>query len=218
MSTTNTRSSDQAPTLPIGGKKQATRTRIIDCAIPLFSESGYDKITMESIAKAAGISRANIYLHFKTKAELVAAMLEQLSPEVIDSYRVLDSIDPNDIKSLRAWVENASRLWIERPRQLETLEHALAVEPLVAARWYQTLSESADAMTTFLGRYEDGPPRQRAHLAAITTMLSLERTLYFVLVRKAPADLSDVFDVLTAQCHGVLASNVAAEMPSPTPR
>ncbi|WP_092808259.1 TetR/AcrR family transcriptional regulator [Rhodococcus globerulus] len=208
MSTTNTTSSEPVSALQVGGKKQATRTRIIDRAIPLFSESGYDKITMESIAKAAGISRANIYLHFKTKAELVAAMLEQLSPEVIASYRSLDSVDANDIGELRRWVENSSQLWIERHRQLETLEHALAVEPLVSARWYQTLSESADAMSTFLDRHEDGPARRRARLAAITTMLSFERTLYFVLVRDAPADLPEVIDVLTAQWHALLVGNV----------
>ncbi|MCQ4128233.1 TetR/AcrR family transcriptional regulator [Rhodococcus erythropolis] len=217
MSATNTTSPEPDSALQVGGKKQATRTRIIDCAIPLFSEFGYDKITMESIAKAAGISRANIYLHFKAKAELVAAMLEQLSPEVVASYRTLDSIDANDIGALRRWVDNSSQLWVERHRQLETLEHALAVEPLVSARWYQTLSESADAMTTFLARYPEGPARGRARLAAITTMLSFERTLYFVLVRDAPAGLPEVIDVLTAQWHAVLGGDVVAAMPAPTP-
>ncbi|MGR6520304.1 TetR/AcrR family transcriptional regulator (plasmid) [Rhodococcus erythropolis] len=217
MSTTSITSSEQPSALQVGGKKRATRGRIIDCAIPLFSEFGYDKITMESLAKAAGISRANIYLHFKTKAELVAAMLEQLSPAVVDSYRRLDAIDPNDFGELRKWVESASRLWIDRQRQLETLEHALAVEPLVSARWYQTLSESADAMGAFLARYDEGHPRQRARLAAISTMLSFERTLYFVLVRDAPADLPVVIDVLTAQWHAVLGGDVVAAMPAPAP-
>ncbi|RYD32268.1 MAG: hypothetical protein EOP85_21895, partial [Verrucomicrobiaceae bacterium] len=53
-----------------------------------------------------------------------------------------------------------------------------------------------------------GPARRRARLAAITTMLSFERTLYFVLVRDAPADLPEVIDVLTAQWHALLVGNV----------
>lgn len=217
MGTARSASVAGPPAAREGGKKQATRARIIDCAVPLFSEFGYDRITMESIAKAAGISRANIYLHFKTKPELVAAMLEQLSPEVVDSYRDLDAIDIDDIDALHTWVETASHLWVDRRRQLETLEHALAVEPLVSARWYQTLSESADAMNNFLDRYESGPPRQQARLSAITAMLSFERTLYFVLVRGAPADLNEVIDVLTAQWHAVLSGAVVATAPKTAP-
>src|SRR5690606_31708316 len=98
-------SDSQVPDPPIpasgGRKKRATRARIVECAVPLFSESGYDKITMESIAKAAGTSRANVYLHFKSKAEIVAAMLELLSPEVIESYRALDALEVDDIAGLR---------------------------------------------------------------------------------------------------------------------
>lgn len=218
MSTTETASPTDSSAPRVGRKKRATRARIVECAIPLFSEYGYDKITMESIAKAAGISRANLYLHFKAKAELVDAMLEQLSPEVVDSYRTLDSLDPADTDGLRRWVEDSSQLWVDRRRQLETLEHALSVEPVVSQRWYQTLSEAADAMTTFLGRYPDGPERQRARLTLVTTMLGFERTLYFVLVRSAPADHSDVIDVLTAQWHAALAgaTTPAATHPAAT--
>ncbi|WZU30939.1 Nucleoid occlusion factor SlmA [Rhodococcus ruber] len=198
----------QAPA-PRGRKKQATRARIVECAVPLFSESGYDKITMESIAKAAGTSRANVYLHFKTKAEIVAAMLELLSPQVIESYRALDALDVDDIAGLRRWVETSSQLWRDRRRQLETLEHALAVEPIVTDRWYQTLSESADVMTRYLDRFPDGRQRRGARLAAITMMLGFERTLFFVLVRSAAEDFDQVVDALTAQWHAVLSGAAA---------
>ncbi|MGY4785667.1 TetR/AcrR family transcriptional regulator [Rhodococcus opacus] len=218
MSTTETASPTDSSAPRVGRKKRATRARIVECAIPLFSEYGYDKITMESIAKAAGISRANLYLHFKAKAELVDAMLEQLSPEVVDSYRTLDSLDPADTHRLRGGGGGSSQLWGGRRRRLGTPPHALSARPGGSQRWYQTLSEAADAMTTFLGRYPDGPERQRARLTLVTTMLGFERTLYFVLVRSAPADHSDVIDVLTAQWHAALAgaTTPAATHPAAT--
>jgi len=192
-----------------GRKKQATRARIVDSAIPLFSEAGYDTITMDAIAKAAGVSRANLYLHFSAKAELVAAMLEQLSPEVVKSYRALDSLYASDHDAIREWVETTSILWTRRRKQFETLEHALSVEPLVAQRWYQTLGESADAMVGFLNRHPIGPERDRARLLLITTMLGFERTLYFVFVRSAPSDPAAIIDVVTAQWQAVLTGAVA---------
>lgn len=197
-----------------GNRKQVTRARIIECAIPLFSESGYDKITMESIAKAAGISRANVYLHFKNKAELVAATLAQLSPEVVDSYRELDHLDTADLDGIREWVERSTQLWVDQYRQFETFEHALAVEPIVSQRWYQTLSDAADAMTVYLGRFPVGPQRQAARLTLITTMLGFERTLYFMVVRSVPVTLSDIIDTLTAQWHAVLTGRVPPMQPS----
>lgn len=200
------------PPAPKAGKKEATRARIIERAIPLFSEFGYDKITMESIAKAAGISRANIYLHFSAKAELVAAMLEQLSPTVVASYAELDRLDPSDVVGVRRWVETNSRLWIERRHQLETLEHALAVEPVVSDRWYRTLSDSADAMTRFLDRHSDGSHRRgAAKMAVLTMMMGFERTLYFTYVRNCGADESDTIDALAAQWTAVLTGATLAQ-------
>lgn len=199
--------------VPPRGKKEATRARIVERAMPLFSESGYDKITMDTIAKAAGISRANVYLHFKTKSEIVAAMLELLSPEVVEMYRQLDQIDVGDRAGLRLWVTTAAQLWIDRKRQLETLEHAIAIEPVVTGRWYQTLGEAAEAMTAYLGGFPEGRERDRARMAAIAMMLGFERTLFFVVVRGQPADFNDVLDVLTAQWQTLLAGNSTPSTP-----
>lgn len=49
-----------------------TRTRILDCTWNLL-ESGDKKVRMSDIAKAAGISRQALYLHFPTRAELLVA-------------------------------------------------------------------------------------------------------------------------------------------------
>ena len=49
--------------------------RIIDCAERLFAEHGYAGVSINDIAKAAGISKANVFHHFANKAELYAAAL-----------------------------------------------------------------------------------------------------------------------------------------------
>jgi TetR/AcrR family transcriptional regulator len=53
--------------------------RIIDCAELLFAERGYDGVSIADIAKAAGISKANVFHHFANKAELYAAALQRCS-------------------------------------------------------------------------------------------------------------------------------------------
>lgn len=49
--------------------------RIIDAAISVFSETGFEATSMQDIADAAGISRGPLYYRYKTKKEIfVAAM------------------------------------------------------------------------------------------------------------------------------------------------
>ena len=47
-----------------------TRTRILDVAVPLFAEAGYDGVSMRAIAKAVGIQAASLYNHFPDKQSL----------------------------------------------------------------------------------------------------------------------------------------------------
>ncbi|WP_106401443.1 TetR/AcrR family transcriptional regulator [Actinocorallia populi] len=46
---------------------------ILDSALIVFSQYGYAKTTMQDIARAAGMSRAALYLHFASKEELFRA-------------------------------------------------------------------------------------------------------------------------------------------------
>ena len=48
---------------------------ILNAAVDLFIHYGYDKTTVSDIARAAGISKGAIYLHFKSKDELFEALL-----------------------------------------------------------------------------------------------------------------------------------------------
>lgn len=56
----------------MGGK----RSQIVDAANRLFYEQGYEATSFSSIAEAVGISRGNFYYHFKTKDELLDAVIE----------------------------------------------------------------------------------------------------------------------------------------------
>lgn len=52
------------------------RSQILQSAINLFSQRGFNGTTTKEIAKAAGISEAMVFRHFATKNELYDAILE----------------------------------------------------------------------------------------------------------------------------------------------
>ncbi|MDY0268853.1 TetR/AcrR family transcriptional regulator [Trichloromonas sp.] len=57
-------------------KKQATRQAIIEAAVRLFAEKGFEKTSIEQIARAAGIGKGTIYGYFRAKEEIFLAFCE----------------------------------------------------------------------------------------------------------------------------------------------
>lgn len=57
-------------------KKAAIRDAIIDSAHALFREHGYADTSISDIAAAAGVSKANIYVYYKSKFAILYAVFE----------------------------------------------------------------------------------------------------------------------------------------------
>lgn len=68
--------------------KNMARHRILSAAQKLFAEDGFNKTSMDGIAKEVGVSKAALYLYFRSKEELLSEMYEA-SPstfsEILDS-------------------------------------------------------------------------------------------------------------------------------------
>jgi AcrR family transcriptional regulator len=52
-------------------KKRQTRQSIADAAMKLFTERGFDEVTVAEIARAADVSEQTVYNHFPTKERLL---------------------------------------------------------------------------------------------------------------------------------------------------
>ena len=57
-------------------KSAETRQRIIDAAYTLFYQSGFMRTGVDAVADAAGITKRTLYQHFRSKDDLIAAVLE----------------------------------------------------------------------------------------------------------------------------------------------
>ena len=55
---------------------EKTRRRILDTAYVLFCRKGFTRVNVDEIAAAAEITKRTLYSHFRSKDELLAAVLE----------------------------------------------------------------------------------------------------------------------------------------------
>lgn len=69
----------------MGSKGEQTRINIVECASRLFYEHGYDGTSFSDIVDASGLFRGNIYHYFKTKDDILKAVIEQH----LEEYRAL---------------------------------------------------------------------------------------------------------------------------------
>jgi AcrR family transcriptional regulator len=59
-------------------RAERTRQRLLDAAAHCFASAGYSRTTVEQIAVAAGVSKAIVYHHFRSKESILEALLERM--------------------------------------------------------------------------------------------------------------------------------------------
>lgn len=69
--------------------------RVLDTALALFTEHGYDGTSLQQIADRLGVTKAAVYYHFRHKDELLAALVEPAFTELEDLLTVAEGL-PRD--------------------------------------------------------------------------------------------------------------------------
>jgi AcrR family transcriptional regulator len=62
-------------------QRKATRAKLIEAALDLFSASGYEHATVDDISQAAGYSKGAYYFHFSTKDDILLELLRMWTEE-----------------------------------------------------------------------------------------------------------------------------------------
>jgi AcrR family transcriptional regulator len=65
------------------------RQAILEAAIGVFAQHGFDAATTDEIARAAGLSKGGLYWHFKSKDDILAAILMQLFDQELSVFQGL---------------------------------------------------------------------------------------------------------------------------------
>src|SRR5580704_4486711 len=85
-----------------GRPRGSTRARILDVALDLFNEQGYDKTSLREIAARLGFTKAALYYHFERKEDILLELhlrLHALGRDMLDRLDLLD----DDSASVAAW-------------------------------------------------------------------------------------------------------------------
>src|ERR1700684_1788361 len=96
--------SDATRQTPIGrrGSAPETRERILDIALELFTEQGYDKTSLRDIAERLGTTKAALYYHFERKEDILLELHLRLHALGREAFEQLDDLE-DDRARAKAW-------------------------------------------------------------------------------------------------------------------
>jgi AcrR family transcriptional regulator len=67
------------------GAKQQTRAALVNAALELFAEQGLDVPSLDAICDRAGYTRGAFYVHFKTREDILVAVMDQVGESFLAS-------------------------------------------------------------------------------------------------------------------------------------
>lgn len=102
----------------------ARRCQILDAAMKVFAEKGFDHATIRDIAKTAGIADGTIYNYFDNKKELLIGIITQLRDSTMAHVE--------DMTNLHEWLRSSMNLRYESlPSETDKFIRAVFPEILV---------------------------------------------------------------------------------------
>lgn len=96
--TTTTTTTSASTATAAQGRGRGGRERILAAAARLFAVQGINATGMEQVAEEAPVSKRTLYVHFRTKADLVVAHLQDLasSGATLESALTREDVPPRE--------------------------------------------------------------------------------------------------------------------------
>ena len=79
----------------------STKEKILDAALTLFAENGYDGTSVEQIATVVGIKAPSLYKHYKGKEDILNALIDSAEARYEEMFGSEKNINAFRISSLR---------------------------------------------------------------------------------------------------------------------
>jgi AcrR family transcriptional regulator len=139
-------------------KKRQTRELLAETARRLFTERGFERVSVAEIAREADVSEKTVFNYFPTKEDLVYWRLESFEEELLDAIRsraegesVLDAFG-RFVAAPRGMLASPDE---ERRERLAALSRMIAASPALLAREQQIFAGYTESLAALLALETD---------------------------------------------------------------
>src|SRR5688572_3175741 len=97
-------------TAPSNARSRHTRSALLAAARAILEDEGFEALTMAAVAARAGVTRRAVYLHFASRADLVAELFAHVAQaEGLEASTRTVWKAPDAAAGLDAWAAHLAR-------------------------------------------------------------------------------------------------------------
>ena len=152
-----------------------TRLRVVDAARRLFAQRGFHGVSLEEVARTAGVGRKTIYNQFGSKVGLFDALVSAVSESVGISEFVAAALAEREASAaLRRFIDGCCEVWAAEHDVIEALiahSHGDAEARTVVDRANRARREDLGRLVELCGLINGSPPP--AGIEATADLLSV---------------------------------------------
>jgi AcrR family transcriptional regulator len=133
--------------------KDVREDELLQAALEVFLEKGYEGASMEAIAHRAGVSKGAVYHHFSSKEALFMRANQRISQPVM-AMVARAMANPSPVEGLRAYMREYLAYWAGRPAELSFtfLSMAKALQAPLLMDYYDLYVRETTAF--FVGMFQ----------------------------------------------------------------
>ncbi|MBB5939914.1 TetR/AcrR family transcriptional regulator [Streptomyces zagrosensis] len=191
------------PRLSRGDRREVA---ILDSVVRLLRERPARKITIEEIAKGAGLSRPSVYFYFDSKQAIIDAAVQRVMGGLLTTAAaVAGDADVTLEASLDGLIHNVLNTWVEHGSLFCAAIDYVGRDADARTAWRDGLEAGADELAAMLERDRSRgliTPGGDARALAVAAHWMVERNCYMLFSREhsaAEEDLLRATMVLTAR-------------------
>jgi AcrR family transcriptional regulator len=161
-------------------KKQQTRELIAETARRLFTERGFERVSVGEIARGADVSEKTVFNYFATKEDLVYWRLESFEDELLSTVRdraagesVVDAFG-RFVRQPRGMLGQYDRAARER---LAALTRMIVARPSLLAREHQILEGYTASLAGVIAEETEAEPDAVEPWVAANALMGVHRRL-----------------------------------------
>jgi AcrR family transcriptional regulator len=127
------------------------RARVLAAALRAFAEGGYDGVSMNEIAIAAGVTKPVLYDHFPSKQQLYVAVLESIRDDLLGRGASIAQRPIGPEQRCRAAIQAFFQYAAERPQEIQVLLQIPHTDPVAARLWKRVQDGASAGIASLLG-------------------------------------------------------------------
>jgi AcrR family transcriptional regulator len=154
------------------------RAEILAAAAALFSQGGYQGVTVDAIAQRAGISKGNLYWYFRSKQEIFRLLFDDILERFLPPIQKIVEGDEPPRHKLRALTRTLFEITEANPEAMHLILQ-IAAQPelreMVSSEYSQLMRRYIDFVTPLFAAMGEKNPEDTAvvYVAILDGLMAL---------------------------------------------